>query len=127
MSTILIVSKLILFKAIGTIKTSHEEALVSRSAKDFTSKNIPLDQRLIPYNRSGVKDNISGLNKVWAELKYEWIPYIKPPKIEDLNVVGASETWCEGANMVTNDLNFLLKLPHHKVSIFCPGYPFIAT
>ena len=108
----------------GAIEMCREEDLVQRPANDFTSKTTPLDQRLIPCNRNGVKENISGLNKLWAELKYEWIPYIKPPKIEDLNVVGASETWCEGANMVTNDLNFLLKLPHHRLNFrFLPYLP----
>ena len=109
----------------GAIEMCREEDLVQRPANDFTSKTTPLDQRLIPCNRNGVKENVSGLNKLWAELKYEWIPYTQPPTIEDLNVVGAAETWCEGANMIINDLHFLLKLPHHKVSIFCYGYLFV--
>ena len=78
---------------------------------------LPLDQRLIPFNRNGVKENISGLNKLWGDLKYEWIPYRVPPKIEDLSVAGASETWCERSCMIINDLDFLLSLPHHKVTL----------
>ena len=75
----------------------------------------PLDQRLISYNRNGVDEKISGLNKLWADLKYEWIPYRVPPRIEDLDIAGASETWCERSCMIVNDLDFLLNLPHHKV------------
>lgn len=84
----------------------------------ITTEMLPLDQRFIPYNRNGVQEKISGLNKLWADLKYEWIPYRVPPQIEDLNVAGASETWCERSCMIINDLDFLLNLPHHKVTLF---------
>ena len=98
---------------IGYVKMSHQNVPNS----DFTTEMLPLDQRFIPYNRNGVKDNVSGLNKLWADLKYEWIPYRVPPKIEDLSVAGASETWCERSCMIINDLDFLLSLPHHKVTL----------
>lgn len=78
------------------------------------SEMHPLDQRLISYNRNGVNEKISGLNKLWADLKYEWIPYRVPPRVEDLNVAGAAETWCERSCMIVSDLEFLLGLPHHK-------------
>ena len=99
---------------IGYVKMSHQNVPNS----DFTTEMLPLDQRLIPFNRNGVKENISGLNKLWGDLKYEWIPYRVPPKIEDLSVSGASETWCERSHMIIDELYALLELPHHKVNIF---------
>ena len=81
------------------------------------TRMLPLDQRKILFSRNGVNDQISALSKLWADLKYEWIPYRQPPQSEDLSIAGAVETWCERSYMVLDDLNYLLSLEHHKVII----------
>lgn len=79
-----------------------------------TAQTLPLDKRLISYQNNGISKKITGIHKLWANLTYEWIPYRFPPKIEELDIVGASETWCEISTVVLDDLEFLLRLPHHK-------------
>ena len=84
----------------------------------LSTRILPLDQRKISFSRNGVKDDISAINKLWAELTYEWIPYRPPPHPQDLSVAGASETWCERSQMIIEDLDHLLRLPYHKVIAF---------
>ena len=83
---------------------------------DDTNSTLPLDQRTVPHSTNGVTDRIPALHKLWANLHYEWVPYRPPPKGHHLSIAGASETWCERASMILDDLDYLLDLPHHKVN-----------
>ena len=85
------------------------------SDNELAARVLPLDQRTISFSRNGVKDKISAINKLWADLEYEWIPYRPPPQAQDLSVDGALETWCERSHLILEDLEYLLSLPYHKV------------
>lgn len=89
-----------------------------RADNEMPACMLPLDQRQISFSRNGVKDEISAINKLWADLQYEWIPYRPPPQPQDLSVAGASETWSERSKMIIEDLDHLLRLPYHKVITF---------
>ena len=88
---------------------------VELSENELSPQSLPLDQRTYPFSRNGVKDQVSALNKLWADLNHEWIPYRPPPHSQELSVTGAAKTWCERSLFILDDLDFLLSLPHHKV------------
>ena len=84
---------------------------------ELPSRMLPLEQRKISFSQNGVNNEISAINKLWADLSYEWIPFRPPPQLQDLSIAGASETWCERSTMIIEDLDYLLRLPYHKVII----------
>ena len=81
---------------------------VERSENELSPRSLPLDQRTYPFSRNGVKDQVSALNKLWADLNHEWIPYRPPPHSQELSVTGAAKTWCERSLFILDDLDFLL-------------------
>ena len=81
---------------------------------ELPSRSLPLDQRTYPFSRNGVRDQVSALNKLWADLNHEWIPYRPPLHSQELSVPGAAEAWCERSLFILDDLDFLLSLPHHQ-------------
>ena len=88
------------------------------SRGEMSPDALPLDRRTYAFNRNGIKDQIPALHKLWANLSREWVPYRPPPYTEEeLSIPGATETWCERSLFVIDDLDHLLSLPHHKVSL----------
>ena len=88
------------------------------SRGELAPEALPLDQRTYAFNRNGIRDKIPALHKLWANLSRGWVPYRPPPYTEEeLSIPGAIETWCERSLFVIDDLDHLLGLPHHKVSL----------
>ena len=94
----------------------HYQEKAMASAHSAEPHHVPLDKQLIPYDRNCVKEQIPALHKLWVDV-HDWVPYRAPPFSEyELEIPGARETWCERAQLVLDDLDYILRLPHHKVT-----------
>ncbi|XP_066960498.1 activating signal cointegrator 1 complex subunit 2 isoform X1 [Macrobrachium rosenbergii] len=74
----------------------------------------PIDKKIITVNDKGVERKVPALHIGWAE-KRTLVRYVPPPVDEDgMFPPGAQEMWLELLEYVEQDLNYLLRLPHHR-------------
>ncbi|XP_068223003.1 activating signal cointegrator 1 complex subunit 2 [Palaemon carinicauda] len=74
----------------------------------------PIDKKIITINDKGVEKKVPALHIGWAE-KRNLVKYV-PPLVDEDGVFppGAQEMWLELLEYLEQDLNYLLKLPHHR-------------